>query len=213
MNYEIELIRKEQLQTNPWSGGSTTELAIYPKNSLYSDRNFIWRLSSARVEVEESNFTYLPDFNRIIMILEGEMTLEHEGHYKKALRPFEKDSFSGGWKTKSLGRVVDFNLMMGEGCEGELEAIHLEKGQTKTVTINDKMNSLKFTQAIYCVNGQIIIKISTEKEIVLDEGNMIMVTSKEALKEIRLSMGNREEREAILISASININQKLIKIQ
>ena len=36
MCYSIELIRKEEQKTTNWSGGTTTELAIYPKDAIYS---------------------------------------------------------------------------------------------------------------------------------------------------------------------------------
>ncbi|SDK12142.1 HutD family protein [Natronincola ferrireducens] len=104
MTYEIELIKKHQLQTNRWSGGTTTQLAIYPKDAIYSNEgNFTWRLSSARVEVEESVFTPLPNIQRVLMIIEGELLLQHQGHHKSILKPFDQDRFSGSWTTKSVG--------------------------------------------------------------------------------------------------------------
>ena len=33
-----------------WSGGQTAEIALWPPQSSYADRNFLWRLSSATVE-------------------------------------------------------------------------------------------------------------------------------------------------------------------
>ena len=50
---------------------ATTELSIAPENGNYQSRDFLWRLSSATVELEESTFTSLPDFDRIILTLEG----------------------------------------------------------------------------------------------------------------------------------------------
>ena len=62
---------KEQFNIGKWSGGETSEYAIYPESAKYIDRDFIWRLSSASVDVEESVFTKLPDYDRILMVLEG----------------------------------------------------------------------------------------------------------------------------------------------
>ena len=42
--------------TTQWSGGATTQLAIAPKGAVYADRDFLWRLSSATVELDESDF-------------------------------------------------------------------------------------------------------------------------------------------------------------
>ena len=50
--------------TTQWSGGATTQLAIAPKGAVYADRDFLWRLSSATVELDESDFTPLPAYDR-----------------------------------------------------------------------------------------------------------------------------------------------------
>ncbi|HZL83497.1 MAG TPA: HutD family protein, partial [Candidatus Deferrimicrobium sp.] len=60
MAYAVELVRQDQQNTSTWNGGTTTEIAIYPKNTIYSRRDFVWRISSANVESEESEFTSLP---------------------------------------------------------------------------------------------------------------------------------------------------------
>ena len=77
MSYKIVKKDKANYSTSAWSGGATTEIQIMPEGSRYADREFLWRLSSATVEVEESTFTALPDYDRLIMMLEGEMDLCH----------------------------------------------------------------------------------------------------------------------------------------
>ena len=57
--------------TTKWSGGLTTQLGIAPASAVYADRDFLWRLSSATVEDAESDFTALPDYERLISTLEG----------------------------------------------------------------------------------------------------------------------------------------------
>ena len=42
---------------------------------MYVDRDFLWRLSSATVEDAESDFTALPDYERLISTLEGTIEL------------------------------------------------------------------------------------------------------------------------------------------
>ncbi|MFT9496292.1 HutD/Ves family protein [Anaerosolibacter sp.] len=203
MAYEIELIRKEQLEVVKWSGGTTTQLAIFPKDAVYSERNFKWRLSSAKVEVGESLFTSLPNTNRIIMIIEGELILEHEGHHKSNLKPFDQDHFHGSWKTKSFGKVTDFNLMMSEDCEGKLEVIHLEKEQSKNIAHVNNQQFLENVQAIYCVNGQVKIEISTGDIIVLCKGDIILIRSKDDICDLNLKICNEEESKVDLIRACI----------
>jgi environmental stress-induced protein Ves len=97
--------------TSTWSGGKTTELFIYPENSLFSERNFDFRISSATIDVENSDFTSLPAHNRLLAILEGKLEIIHEGKYSKVLQQFEIDEFHGSWKTSSIGKVRDFNVI------------------------------------------------------------------------------------------------------
>jgi len=203
MSYKVELIKKDQLQVSKWAGGTTTQLAIFPKDAVYSERNFKWRLSTAKVEVEESDFTSLPNINRIIMIIEGDLILEHESHHKSILKAFKQDSFSGNWKTKSFGRVKDFNLMMSEDCKGELGAIHIEKEQNKIITIESNKEYSQSFYAIYCVNGKVKIEISIYDNITLYEGDIILISSKDDINNLSLKIYNEEENKADLIRASI----------
>ena len=115
-----------------WSGGTTTQLAIFPQEAKYADRDFIWRVSSATVDLEESDFTALPDYDRLIATLEGEIVLTHNGGAPLTLRPFEVHAFSGADATHSVGRCTDFNLMLRRGlASGTMEALHIA-GTAKT---------------------------------------------------------------------------------
>lgn len=127
MKTDIRIIRKAEQSTGTWAGGTTTQLAIWPPESDYKLRNFEWRISSARVDLDESTFTALPGVHRLIMILEGKVRLTHEGHHDTTLDAFDQDSFEGGWNTLSRGRCIDFNLMTAAGCCGTLAALKVDK--------------------------------------------------------------------------------------
>ncbi len=116
--YSIRHKKCSEYNTSNWSGGTTTELGIGPEGSRYADRDFLWRISSATVELEESTFTALPDYDRIIMTLEGDIDLCHNGGEWLHLRAFETHSFDGGDDTVSKGKVIDFNLMTRKGAAG-----------------------------------------------------------------------------------------------
>ncbi|MCK5028254.1 MAG: HutD family protein [Bacteroidales bacterium] len=118
-----EHIKASDLNTNKWSGGTTTQLAIYPKDADYKKLNFQFRISTATVEVEESTFTKLPGIYRKLMILDGEIRIEHKDRYTQTLKKFEQDSFEGNWNTKSFGKAVDFNLMTKGNTKGEIESL------------------------------------------------------------------------------------------
>ncbi|QRG67966.1 HutD/Ves family protein [Brevibacillus choshinensis] len=177
MTYTVNIIPKQDQQTSRWSGGTTTQLSIYPNHADYGQRNFIWRLSSAAVEIEESEFTRLPGYWRHLMILEGELDIEHEGHHRIRLKPFEQDSFSGDWSTRSFGKVKDYNLMLAEGCHGKLEAIRLESGSTRTIECSWPEGSLVRWEAIYAAAGQMRIRMNGGRELDLAEGELLLVTS------------------------------------
>ena len=73
----INILKSDKFTLSKWSGGNTRELAIYPEDAKYLERDFIWRLSSADSDMEESSFTKLPDYDRILMVLDGEVVLAH----------------------------------------------------------------------------------------------------------------------------------------
>ena len=129
----VKIIRQADQISTEWSGGTTTQLGIYPPASNYASRDFLWRLSTATVNVAESRFTALPGFKRILMILSGAMRVRHEGHHEILLQAFEQDCFDGGWATTSFGLAVDFNLMTGAGASGDVSAIALGCGEERAM--------------------------------------------------------------------------------
>ena len=132
----MRIVRKKDIQTSNWSGGTTSELFIFPTNSNYKDFNFAFRLSRATIEVEESVFTPLPNVKRKLMLLDGELELIHEGQHTKKLKPLQFDTFSGDWNTKSIGKATDFNLMMLGDTDGNYSVIKAKKKQFHTYKIN-----------------------------------------------------------------------------
>lgn len=203
MKNQVEIIRKSDFQTSQWSGGTTTQLYIYPEDAKYIDRNFKWRLSSAKVEVEESLFTHLPGFSRIIMIIDGQITLEHEGKHRAELKPFEQDSFMGDWTTKSFGKVTDFNLMMAEGCSGRLEALSIAGGGSADILLDDiKEESERITNAFYIVSGNTSITFQNIKYDVY-EGDLFLTAGSANENGGALSIYNKLEKYAKIIRAVI----------
>ena len=72
MSYVI--ITPEQMQTSRWSGGSTTQMMIFPAGSSYRNRDFRFRISSAAVEDAVSVFTKLDGVERFLTVLEGKIS-------------------------------------------------------------------------------------------------------------------------------------------
>lgn len=117
-----------------WASGTSTEIFIYPSDGSFVDRNFLFRISTATVEAEESTFTYFEGITRHLMILRGELELIHEGRCTKHLKPYDQDTFSGEWNTCSKGKVTDFNLMLKGGATGSLTHHSVIKGDATIFT-------------------------------------------------------------------------------
>ena len=104
-----------------WSGGSTTELFIWPEGADYARREFTLRVSSARVDLEESDFTPLMGVTRYITPLTGGFTLTHPGCAPVVMGPLaEPYRFSGEIPTHCVGKATDFNLML-KDAEGIMD--------------------------------------------------------------------------------------------
>jgi uncharacterized protein len=181
---KIKKLTSKNFSTSNWSGGTTSQLYISPEDSLFADRKFDFRISSAVVELEESDFTPMTGFSRILMVLEGELEIHHEGHYSKVLKPFEIDEFSGDWKTSSKGRVVDFNLIMGEGICGSMKYISL--GNSDEIIRRGK---LKFARTLgyYLISGGIQMNLNQEKKYELEKGEMILIEMEDDFHKIEMS--------------------------
>lgn len=134
----VQHLRKEQYSESRWSGGVTTQLAIWPENAKYADRDFLWRISSATVDLEQSEFTDLPDYERLIATLVGGIEINHDGGARIALKPYQIHTFDGAAKTCSWGKCVDFNLMMRKGaCSGRMEAVRAAAGEERILPISN----------------------------------------------------------------------------
>ncbi|NOQ72929.1 MAG: hypothetical protein GQ574_13050 [Crocinitomix sp.] len=133
-----KLLKSNPQNTTKWSGGDTTELFISPQGSSYIKRDFNFRLSTATVEVNESVFTPLAGASRVLMVLEGQMNLEHKNHHKSQLSKFDIDRFDGGWETASVGTCIDFNLMLRNGCKGDVEGVELKANAVQKYEFDER---------------------------------------------------------------------------
>lgn len=155
---EWTLLTENQYVTTLWSGGTTTQLAIAPDGAAYADREFLWRLSSAQVELDHSDFTPLPDYNRLISVLEGELDMKIGVGKRMPLPPFTVRSFDGGVPVESWGRCTDFNLMLRKGaCQGMAQSLILKPGArcAWTAPVAAPLEYPQCTVALYCVSGML----------------------------------------------------------
>lgn len=204
MGNSIKIVRSSEYIKSIWSGGTTTQLLIWPEDAIYSERNFKWRVSSAKVEDEESVFTHLPGFSRILMAVEGNLMLSHEGRYDVTLKPYDQDSFMGDWMTKSFGKATDFNLMMSEGCSGELNVLSLEgRSLLDFALVPGNKISRNTAYVFYAVNGDMKVKINNE-EYDIQRGSLISVMLTEEKQPLEIKLSNKCDREIKIIEAVIH---------
>ncbi len=153
----MQHLKPEDYVTTKWSGGLTTQLGIAPEGAAYAGRDFLWRISSATVDDEESDFTALPDYERLISTLEGTIELSHNGGERLTLRPYEVHRFDGGDDTHSWGRCRDFNLMLRKGrCAGWMHGETLAAGEEKSI------HGSQGVTLVYCGAGGVTVSAGAE---------------------------------------------------
>lgn len=200
METGIGIVKKSQYRTSQWSGGTTTELLIYPSGSSYSERSFKWRLSSAKVEASESVFTSLPGITRHIMVTEGQIVLEHENHYKKVLDTFQQDCFMGDWETVSRGKATDFNLMLAQGFSGSLEVCFLKAGEQVDINLGKEK---KVTNVFYALNGDLLVEVD-KRRFSIEEKDLFHITQPSDEGSVMLRLTNTSKAGAAVIRVVIS---------
>lgn len=181
------LYKEEDYKVSEQMGGTAIEMAVFPETSRYINRDFIWRISTDVVDAEESDFSRLPDYDRTLMVLEGETVLSYEGERVARLAPLEQDRFDGAWKTKAFGKLTGFNLMVRKGAEGFVDLIFPEKEnslQTEPVE-SDKPDK---THALFCKEGYCLVTAGTDS-IMIREGQLLVLRYEDGEKAEYSAMG------------------------
>lgn len=168
----IQIIKHNQQQTVNWSGGTTTQLFIYPADAQYAERNFLFRISTATVETDTSTFTDLTGYQRIIMLLQGELTLTHNKEVTHHLKPLIPHLFDGAWQTEAAGKVTDFNVMFKPDVNAVVEVVVLNAHQSTLIKTNTHLTCL------YVTKGQVIINMSQQT---LQEKDFMVIDDAETI--------------------------------
>lgn len=206
MSSAFQALVRRSHRTTSWSGGMTTELAIYPPLADYQQANYLWRLSTATVDAETSAFTSLPGISRTLMLIEGQLTLRHEGHYEKELQPFDQDHFDGGWTTHSRGRARDFNLMCAPGCEGELRAHAIAARGEHREVVGDARAGASSWRALYCVDGNLNLRCEGDRTP-LRAGEILVVEGSLLRKDSEWVLDNAAAEPCHVIDCTIRLTQ------
>lgn len=188
---EALIVRKEQMTVNRWSGGTTTQIDLFPACSTYGGRDFAFRVSSAVIEESPSHFTALPDYQRWIAMLSGPVVLEHapqtqESALKVELAPLQVHAFDGGMPTTSFGEAKDFNLMLRKGLFGKMAHVSAESGGHSWVEtwLSDRRPDAKGHLAVFFPEAL------SEKVTVSGAAAEIVVFEEDVKTVIRLERGD-----------------------
>ena len=178
---DYSILKTTDYITTAWSGGTTTEICIAPEGSAYADRAFDFRISSATVELEKSDFTPLSDYRRIIMSLNGPIRLQHDGGPVNDLPAFMPHSFDGASDTTSEGKVTDFNLMLRKGkCDGFILPFRMQEEELVPLqaALYDLSEQPVFDELfLYAYKGDIVITAKDGEEQTLLQGETLRVQS------------------------------------
>lgn len=191
--YKLSHLKKDELPVNVWSGGTTSELWIWPLGSHYGDRDFSCRISTATVDLLESDFTVLTGYTRQIMSLDNPLSLQHDQGKWIDLAPLTPHTFDGGAKTQSKGRVKDFNLMTRGSYQGKLEAVTLLAKEEKTIAFEGE-----FAFLLYGVLGQVNVKMENE-EVVVSVGDCLILESENEATTLEKVVLKCEEESVVTI--------------
>ena len=169
---DIKIYKSEDFAASRWTGGMTTQLAIFPQDADYLKRNFIWRLSTATCDLEETTFSKLPDYDRVLMVLKGDVVLAHQDVRVARLGELEQDRFDGGYITKSFGKITDYNLMTAKGNKGYLDVIELS-AESKELTFEHEDELERFDVTFYCRDGYGTITVGAETFMLMPGQQMV----------------------------------------
>lgn len=188
-----KVIKKEDFITTKWAGGETTQLAIYPEDAIFSEKDFLWRISSATFTSTESKFSDFSGYQRYILPLEGKLSVYHDGLYNRKLDRYEVEYFDGSWSTYSENTMDcrDYNFIVKNGNLARMQILkegdeYLLKG-SEIVTIfsmNDFVLNLKEREEKRDIDGfsLLVLEIDDEEKISITRANSPVIITEFVIK-------------------------------
>ena len=190
----ITLLKSSDFQVSNWSGGKTKQLYLSPPTGHYGKREFDYRLSTATVEVAESEFSDLSGFHRILMSLDHPLRLLNASRQEETvLAPFTPYFFEGSDSITSRGTCTDFNLIYSDHYQGQMIAI--SNGQE--LSRDDEI------QFIYALTNLTVIG-DNFPPLDIEEGNLLIVEKETQETELHIMFSsNRPKGTPLAIWAGL----------
>ncbi len=210
-------LKHENYKQSTWAGGEALELFIHPKNSLYEEYDFKYRISIAEAK-GDLELSLTPNYNRRTMILEGETTFIHEGYHTIKLKQFDQDYFKGNVKTFSKGTTLNFNIMLSKGYESEINAVQNHEYFDLVNITNDQLDVYNVALFYSLYDGN-VMTITTDGVIVftevLNKGETLIFRhlNNYAIDQYIVTLKNEQviSKEPICIRADIKHKPKIEK--
>jgi|SRR5690606_30035297 len=167
---KITHISKNTIKANSWDGGKTYEYFIYPPKSNYSERNFLFRVSTASIEKQPSRFTKFENFNRFLMMLDNDLNIQRNG-VEEYYSNQEIFSFDSNDEIISYSKGSDFNLI-----------VHQSIKDVKVFLLKDTINLQDFFQLLFA-KEEALIKVN-QQAILLQANDLLVIenTNKEEIQ-------------------------------
>lgn len=148
----LKFFKKSELQQGKWSGGTTTELYIFPETARFGNDRFDFRISLATVDVMDTVYTPFPGIMRNLTVLDGTIDL-YDRTEKISLQAGDTFIFSGDSTITCHGLATNFNILYDPRAYN-VETAFIERAN-KSITIEG------FT-LIYPVEGEVQFKYNGE---------------------------------------------------
>ena len=171
----IKAIKSSQYATTEWSGGSTSEIYIYPIDGDFKSGNYQARISLAKVDVEESLFSPLPGVERTLTVLEGDHQLSLNDRGFVPVNQYSPVTFSGDEKTESRGKALNFNFMKKTSEKHEVNVMQAD--QTEKIVVMPKYKNA----LIFIIDGKTktdVGELTNQDSLFFDEEVIIVLEAK-----------------------------------
>lgn len=181
------IISEKDIIVSKWAGGESRQYYIYPPESSYASRNFMFRVSMATSHSdEEAKYSNLENYTRYLIMLDGTAHVCHKNHYDIILYPYKNiDVFDGGWDSSASGRVVDFNLMTSKDLTAGMSVVD----KSDLIRIENESKN-KHWLMFFCGYGSATFELPEGININISNNDLIVFEDIESAIEIKVNLKN-----------------------
>lgn len=147
--------------------GKTLELFKYPKESIFANRDFDFRISTRNVSSKEFKQQDMDGYYRYMMITKGRAKITHENHYSIELEPFREDFYNGSWKTETKGTYEDFILSLRDKEKGGIKV--LQSNVYYKITCKNYKGDFLTGSYFYCLEDNVTINILKDEKVLYEK--------------------------------------------